>query len=486
MSDAVRISISAWAALIVSGCAVGPDYHPPALPAGSQSPLENISPDLESTTDTPDAWWRLYTDPQLDAFILESFRANRDLAAAQANLASARAVLDETRAGRLPDTDVHLSGTYGRDPATDEILELGGNRPRTTWILEDIFSLTYELDLFGHVTREIEEAKDEAQAAAAARDTLRAAVAAETARAYVHICTLGIELAVARQSADVTAREAQIASDRHDAGANSSFDVVRTQGLAASTKSEVPELDGERKVTLYELTALLGRTPQNAPVQALDCASAPQLAGRVPIGDGAALLRRRPDVREAERELAAATARIGVATADLYPRVSLTGFYGGVGANLPSLSKEEGLAWGVGPSISWAFPNQSAPRARVREAEAGSQAALDHFDSVVLKALRETEQALAHYRADLDSRGSLVLAQTKADKAYRFAHDAFLSGSISTLDVLTSEQALVSANGDVAKSDAAIADDQIALFQALGGGWMTAAEAAKQQMPRHD
>ncbi|HEX4157097.1 MAG TPA: TolC family protein [Rhizomicrobium sp.] len=471
--------VSVFVALIVCGCAVGPDYHAPELPAGSQSALVNTDAKVESVADTPDAWWRLYSDPKLNTYILEAFRANRDLAAARANLASARAVLDEARAGRLPDTDVHLSGTYGRDPATDEILELGGHRPRTTWILEDLLSLTYELDLFGHVTREIEEAKDEAQAAAAARDTLRAAVAAETAKAYVRICTLGIELAVARQSADVTAHEAQIASDRHEAGANSLFDVVRTQGLAASTRADVPELDGERKVTLYELTALLGRTPQNAPVETLECTSAPQLAGRLPVGDGASLLRRRPDVREAERDLAAATARIGVATADLYPRISLTGFYGGVGTNLPSLSKEEGLAWGVGPSISWAFPNQSAPRARVREAEAGSEAALDHFDAVVLKALQETEQALARYRADLDSRGSLDVAQTKADKAYHFAHDAFLSGSITTLDVLTSEEALVSANSAVAKSDAAIADDQIALFQALGGGWMTAAEAAK-------
>jgi NodT family efflux transporter outer membrane factor (OMF) lipoprotein len=479
MSRRVRISSSAFVALILAGCAVGPDYHPPELPAGSLAPLVNINPDLESAADTPDAWWRLYSDPKLDAFILEAFHANKDLAAAQANLTSARAVLDEARAGHLPDTDMHVSGTYGRDPVTDEILEFGGHRPRTTWILEDIFSLSYELDLFGHVTREIEEAKDQAEASAAARDTLRAAVAAETARAYVRICMLGIELAVARESADVTAHEAKIASDRHDAGANSLFDVVRTEGLAASTKAAVPELDGERKVTLYELTALLGRTPQQAPVDALSCTTAPQLAGRFPIGDGASLLRRRPDVRQAERELAAATARVGVATADLYPRISLTGFYGGVGPNLPTLSKEAGLAWGVGPSISWTFPNQSGPRARVREAEAGGEAALDHFDGVVLKALRETEQALAHYRADLDGRGSLGLAQTKADKAYHFAHDAFLSGSISTLDVLTSEEALVSANNAVAKADAAIADDQIALFQALGGGWMTAEETTK-------
>ncbi len=479
MNPAGRFCGSTLGALIVAGCAVGPDYRAPQPPAGSQAPLVNVDPNSEGTSEPPDAWWRLYSDPKLDALILEAFRANRDLAAAEANISAARAVLDEARAGRTPATDVHLSGVYGRDPATDEILELGGNRPRDTWILEDIFSLSYELDLFGHVTRQIEAAKDEAQAAAAARDTLRVAVAAETAKAYAHICTLSNELAVARHSAEVTAHEAHIVSDRHDAGANSPFDVVRTQGLAATTEAEVPGLEGERKITLYELTALLGRTPQNAPVEALECASAPQLAGRIPVGDGASLLRRRPDVRQAERELAAATAGIGVATADLYPRVSLTGFYGGVGTNLPSLSKEIGLAWGVGPSISWTFPNQSAPRARVREAEAGSRAALDHFDSTLLNALRDTEQALVRYRSDVESRSALVMAQTKADQAYRFAHSAFLSGSISTLDVLISEQALVSADSAVAKSDAAIADDQVAVFQALGGGWMTASEAAK-------
>lgn len=479
MNRAGHFCGSLLGALIVAGCAVGPDYHAPQPPAGSQAPLVDVDPNSERTAEPPDAWWRLYSDPKLDALILEAFRANRDLAAAEANISAARAVLEEARAGRTPSTDVHLNGVYGRDPVTDEILELGGNKPRDTWVFEDLLSLSYELDLFGHVSRQIEQAKDEAQAAAAARDTLRVGIAAGTAKAYANICTLSNELAVARHSAEVTAREARIVSDRHDAGANSPFDVVRSQGLAATTQASVPELEGERKVALYELTALLGRTPQSAPVESLACASAPQLAGRIPVGDGASLLRRRPDVRQAERELAAATARIGVATADLYPRISLTGFYGGVAADLPSLSKETGLAWGVGPSISWTFPNQSAPRARVREAEAGSRAALDHFDSVVLNALRDTEQALVRYRSDLDSRNALVVAQTKANKAYQFAHDAFLSGSISTLDVLTSEQALVSADSAVAKSDAAIADDQIALFQALGGGWMTTTEAAR-------
>jgi NodT family efflux transporter outer membrane factor (OMF) lipoprotein len=470
---------SALAALMLAGCTVGPDYQTPELPAGSKSALVNLDSNTESATDTPDAWWRLYSDPKLDALILEAFRANRDLAAARANIASARAVLDVARAGRTPDTAINIGGVYGRDGVTDEILELGGHRPQTTWLLDDIASLSYELDLFGHVTREIEEAKDEAQAAAAARDTLQSAIAAETARAYARICTLGEELAVAKQSADLTAHEAQITADRHDAGANSPFDVVRSQGLAATTKAEVPELGGERQIALYELTALLGRAPQNAPAETLTCADAPQLAGRIPVGDGASLLRRRADVREAERRLAAATAGIGVATADLYPRISLTGFYGGLGANLSSLSQESGLAWGIGPSISWTFPNQSGPRARVREAEADSQAALDHFDSVVLNALRDTEQALVRYRADLESRASLIAARTRANEAYRFAHSAFLSGSISTLDVLTSEQALVSADSAVATSDAAVVDDQIAIFQALGGGWMTASEAAR-------
>jgi outer membrane protein TolC len=178
-------------------------------------------------------------------------------------------------------------------------------------------------------------------------------------------------------------------------------------------------------------------------------------------------------VRQAEWRVAAATARIGVATADLYPRISLTGFYGGVSTQFDQLTTNNARAWGVGPSISWSFPNQSLPRARVAQAKANAAAALAGFDAVVLQALKETEQSLATYGAELDRRQALADAEVSAQKAFDLAHDQFVAGSLTNLDLLTTEQSLVAADAAVAASDAALVQDQVAVFKALGGGWHT-------------
>lgn len=467
----VRLGALIAALALMAGCAVGPDYHAPLPPAGAEQPLVSLNPAAESPDAPPDAWWRLYNDPELDRLLAQAFAANTDLAAAQANLAASRAVLEATRSGRYPRTEAALGAVYGRDAVTDEILELTGRRPQSIWLFDDIFDMSYEVDLFGRVSRSIQASKADSQAAVAARDALKVTIAAETARAYAQICTLGEQLAVANHSLDVVSREADITLQRHEAGANSTYDVVRAQGLVAQVRSTLPPLEGQRRAALFQLAALLGQTPAKAPAEVKACVTAPHLNALIPVGDGAALLKRRPDVRQAERRIAAATARIGVATADLYPHISLTGLYGGVGSQTSDLSAERGLTWGVGPSISWAFPNQAAPRARIRQAKAGADAALASFDSVVLQALKETEQALALYGAELDRRQALSEVQAKAQQAFDLAHDQFLAGSLSNLELLTTEQTLIAADAAVAASDAALVQDQIAVFKALGGGW---------------
>jgi outer membrane protein TolC len=197
----------------------------------------------------------------------------------------------------------------------------------------------------------------------------------------------------------------------------------------------------------------------------------PRLVALIPVGDGSALIKRRPDVRQAERRLASATAEIGVATADLYPTIRLVGLYGGAATELPQLNTNIGRTWGIGPTISWSFPNLAGPRARVRQAKAAQAAALASFDSVVLTALKEIEQALTLYSAALENRQSLGDARDKVDAAYGMAHDQFLAGSLSALDLLTTEQSLVAVDAAVAASDATLVQDQIAVFKALGGGW---------------
>lgn len=465
----------------LGACRVGPDYRAPEPPKGADAPLVSLDAALENTAAPPDAWWRLYDDARLDGLILEALRANQNLAAAEANFSAARAVVAAAKAGRYPSTNVTAGGLYGRDPTTEEILELGGHAPADLWILEDIFEVGYEVDLFGRVSRSIEAAKANAASAAAARDALKVVTVAETARFYAQVCALGEQLNVAEHSLDVVAHEADITVHRYEAGANSKLDVARAQALVSQVRASIAPLQGQRRAALFELTAILGRTPLNAPQELNDCIAPPQLKALIPVGDGAQLLSRRPDVRQAERRLAAATAQIGVATADLYPTIRLNGFIGSVGSQLSDLTSNGGLAWGVGPSISWAFPNQTGGRAKVRQAKAFQAAALASFDQSVLTALKETEQALVQYRSALDSRQALADAQDKIHAAFDIAHDQFLAGGASNLDLLTTEQTLVSLDASVAAADAALVQDQIAVFKSLGGGWQSAATGTSQR-----
>jgi NodT family efflux transporter outer membrane factor (OMF) lipoprotein len=468
---AVRAGLLSVALLMLAACVVGPTYHTPRLPAGAGAPFVSRNSKLESTTAPPDAWWRLYSDPRLDGLIQQALTANRSLAAADANFTAARAAFSEVHAARYPTTDLTSQTLYGRDPVTDEILELGGHHPENLWIYEDVFEAAYEVDLFGRVHRAIEAASANAQAVGAARDDVRVVVAADTAQAYASICALGEQLRVARESLKIVRKEADISEQQFQAGAGSNFAVARAQALVAQVGAPIPPLEGERRAELFELTALLGRTPAEAPRGLDGCVAPPHLASLVPVGDAQAMISRRPDVRAAERRLAAATADIGVATAELYPSIHLLGFYGGAASEVDQLNTNIGRAWGLGPSISWSFPNQAGPRARVREAKAYQAAALAQFDAVVLTALKETEQALTAYGAALQYRQALGDAQKKIHRTFEIARDGYAAGSSSYLDLLTTEQSLVAINAQVASSDAELIGTQIDLFKALGGGW---------------
>jgi NodT family efflux transporter outer membrane factor (OMF) lipoprotein len=466
-----RLAPAILTAACLAACRVGPNYHAPALPTKADAPLVSVSPAIATTAAPPDAWWHLYDDARLDQLVQEALKANFDLAAADANFTAARAALSAVHANRYPSTGIVAGGVYGRDAVTDEILELEGQRPQTLWLFDDIFQVAYEVDLFGRVHRSIEAANANADAVAAARDGVKVVVAAETARAYAAVCALGEEIDVAHHSLDVVSHQAEITTHGYEAGSNSQYDVKRAEALVAEVESSIPSLEGQRRAALFELTAVLGRTPTEAPTDIEACRRPPQLTALVPVGDGATLLRRRPDVRQAERRLAAATAQIGVATADLYPTIRLMGLFGGAAVQVSQLQTNLGETWGIGPSISWTFPNQAGPRARIRQAKASQAAALASFDSVVLTALKETEQALALYAAALDHRRSLARAQERIHASFDIARNDYQAGGVSNLDVLTTEQSLVALDASVASADAELIQDQIAIFKALGGGW---------------
>jgi NodT family efflux transporter outer membrane factor (OMF) lipoprotein len=470
--------------LLTAGCVVGPKHQAPVPPAGAEAPLQSVDPAVEAVIQPPDAWWRLYRDPRLDRLVEEALAANPDLKAAEANLTAARAVLAGARADLYPSTEIALQAKRGRDGVTNEILAFTGRKAFTIWLDEALINISYELDFFGRVRRSIQAARADAEASQAARDQARITVVAETTRAFASICALGEQIAVAKASVATVSRQAQITANRLAAGGGSRFDVVRAQQLVAQTEAAVPPLEGQRRAAGLELAALLGRTPAEAPHEADACTAPPQLLAPLPVGDGASLLKRRPDIREAERRLAGSAARVGVATADLYPKFTFTGLYGGVNLDWPDLFNANGLTWGVGPAVSWAFPNQIAARARLRQARAMHESELEAFDSTVLKALKETEQALVAYHADLDRRRSLDESQAKARQAFNIARSSYLAGAISDLDLLTTEETLINADSAVAASDAALIQDQIAIFKALGGGWRIVNEEIQPPLKR--
>ena len=458
-------------AVSLAGCTVGPEYHAPVPQPGTGAPLLGTSEAQATSSEPPQQWWALYQNPVLNDLVQEAFRANTDLAVAAANLSAARALLEAARAGRYPQTKLGAGAERARDAVTDEILEIDGHPPETLWFYDTLLDVSYEVDLFGHVRRSIEAARADADAAIAARDAVKITVAAETTRAYAQVCALGEAIAVTRHSIDVVSHEQQITQDRRAAGAAADFDVVRAQGLTAQVRASLPPLIGQRQSALFQLAQLLGRPAGAAPPVAQECVQPPTLQALMPVGDGASLLGRRPDVRQAERHVAAATARIGVATADLYPRISLLGTYGGIATQPGQVFDSVGLTWGIGPSISWSFPNQSPVRARIHQARAAEQAAVAGFDGVVLQALKETDQSLATYGAELARRQDLLEARDRARQAFDMGHEQFLAGATSNLDLLSTEVTLVAAEAAIATSDGAVAQDQIAVFKALGGGW---------------
>jgi outer membrane protein TolC len=294
-------------------------------------------------------------------------------------------------------------------------------------------------------------------------------VAAAVTDAYVSACTASEAIEVVRSSISLASDSLHMVAAEEHAGSASSLDLDRSQVALERARASLAPLDGQRRSNLFELAALLGKPPSQIPETAAQCQRAPQPQEAIPIGDGASLLKRRPDVAEVERRLAAATARIGVASADLWPSISLGGSVSQVGGK--DVTASEGFSYGVGPALTFNFPNISVARARVREANAATQASLAQFDGTVLNALKETEQALTAYASEQQHYHDLSSAEQRADSAYHRAELLYHAGSIAQLDLFVSENELLDARLARIQSEQQLSSDRVQLFRALGGGW---------------
>jgi NodT family efflux transporter outer membrane factor (OMF) lipoprotein len=465
------LTLTVLATAIAACTTVGPDYHVPKEAVvkrdAANARFMGAAEQPFKSEPLPADWWRLYQDPVLDKLIAKAFSANADLRVAAANLERTHAVLEEVEEKKRPEVEMSASPVYGRIAGAS--IGLPEQLPRTG-IYDGDIKIAYQVDIWGRIHRAIEAAEADQEAAQAAADLAHVMVAADTTRAYAEACSAGYQLKVAQQSVDLQQKFVKLTAERVQRGRGIAIDTSRSTAQLEQLRANLPPLMARQRTALYRLAVLTGEVPSAFPAEVAQCTTPPRVASAVPVGDGAALLRRRPDVRQAERQLAGATARIGVATAELYPNITLGASFGGVGF-MDHFGEANTWKFSLGPLISWNLPSTSSARVHIAQAKAGTEGALARFDSVVLNALRETESALTVYARELDrnamlraARDQSALASRQTGKLYRFGRTDFLAA-------LDADRTLASAENALAASDAQLAADQVQLFLALGGGW---------------
>lgn len=479
MRPLARFAISALALALGACTMVGPDYEVPGEAAinrpQARAAFDLVHNDKVSQADLPTDWWRLYQDPLLDALVREALASNTDVRQAYHNLR--RAYESYQMAHHANEVEIGGKAASGRGQVSSEAL--GETHQIPVMNLSSVgVGVGYQVDLFGKLKRAAEAAGAGTEASQAALDAARITVVSQVVRNYVESCHASEELEIAEDSLEIQERMLDVARRLHAGGRGNEVDVARAEAQAEALRAELPPFESKKAGALYALSALLGRTPGDLPQGVAACSHAPQLADALPVGDGAALLKRRPDIRAAERELAAATARIGVATAELYPEIHLGANFGYTGMTEhigDAITRE----WSWMPSLSWHIPTK-VDYARIRASEAGADAALARFDGVVLNALRETQTLLSHYAHNLTRNQSLRQARDAARAAAQYNRRLYREGRLPYLDSLDAERTLAETEAALAASEARLSLDQVSLFLALGGGWQNARSEGEQ------
>lgn len=466
-ASVTRMTAAAFAAFL-SACANNTEFQRPEIPPVALRDFSSAS-NLQNNASPPAHWWVLYHDEDLNKLIEEALRRNYDLKVAAANLRQYQAFLERAGADSLPSVSESIGLTYGRDETTDGLAYAGGITPPNRLSEVASIGLSYQLDIFGGVRSEIDAAKADIATANAQVLAAQVAVAAAVTRAYLQACSSGEQLKAAKSSVDVAQRAYEITKMERAAGHASEFDVERSEAILENARSSIAPLNGARTNATFEIAYLQGKPPAEIPPRLLKCEKAPVLVSPLPVGDGAALLSRRPDVRIAESKVTAEYARLGIAKANLYPSIRF-GMAGGYEGN-NAIRGSTAVSLGIGPLISWNFPNRIAAKAQVKSSQASLQKAIAEFDQTVLRSLKEVEQALTLYAADVQSQEALEAAVQHSQKAYYLVQARLRAGASSRLDTIVAEQTLLSAIEAKAAQQSRLEEDQALVFIALGGGW---------------
>jgi outer membrane protein, multidrug efflux system len=453
------------ALLALTGCAVGPDYVAPSTPPAS---FDRADGDLLVERPFEAAWWQQFGDPVLDDLVERALVGDLDIRIAAARIDESRALLRSTRRAQWPSSQYQVlyDESKAQQPVfTNERIEVESYRTglQTAW----------ELDLFGRLRRGTEAAVAEAQAAEATLRDVQVLVAAEVAGTYLDLREAQKRLRVAEENLANQRETLRLTQIRRDLGRGSELDVASARAGLAATEAQIPPLMTAEHVAAHRLAVLLGARPGELDVD-LGFRELPPHLTTLVIGAPEELLRRRPDVRAAERRLAAATARIGIETADLFPRVSLSGFLGFIAGDSSELGESSSRAWSATPVISWSAFDLSGVRAQVRSAEARTDIALAQYQQTVLRALEETENALVSYA---QQRHRLAAVSEQADASRRAAELArirYREGALDFLRLLDAERTVLEAEDAVVVAEAELNNSIVAIYKAVGGGWEAA------------
>jgi len=465
-------------ASLLAACAVGPNYAGPpnAAPVSTAAGQFHRAVEADVAAAPPPArWWKALGDPQLDDLIDDALAGSPTVQAARARLLSARAALGESRTKLLPSGGGSLLAVSG-DVPTGSFSQLAGGRAtqggsQSINLYSAGFDATWELDIFGGQRRAIEAAADQAGAQAARLDDAQVELAAEVAQAYVDLRDAQARLALAHQEVALERQTLALTYQRRKGGTAADGDVDRVQTELERLQADVPTLQADAQVALDRLALLTGREPGALDVRLAGPGAVPTPPTITPVGDPAGLLRRRPDIRAAERQLAASNAQIGHQVAQYFPTVTLLGDIGFSANNTSDLFRSSSFSALGAPSISWNLFNFPRIAAQVRGAKADRQEAVANYQQAVLSALQDAEGSLTRFGHQRQSVASLALAQGSADRAAVLVQSRYQAGTASLIDVLDAQRQKIDAEQSLARGEAALTNDYIALQKSLGLGW---------------
>jgi multidrug efflux system outer membrane protein len=453
--------------LLVAGCIVGPNYRPPKVSMpGQWTGLSAEAAGNTSITNSEAAeiseWWKNFNDPQLNWLISQALQSNLTLKQVRARIIQAREARVIAGSSLWPNVD-----SSGSINSSKSGISGGG----ASNLFQAGLDSSWELDFFGGIRRSVEAAEANTQAAIEdSRDTM-VTLTSEVALNYTLLRGYQQQLAIAQKNLDLQKQTAVITQKRFDVGFASGLDVSNASAQVATTQSFIPQLEAAAQQTIYNISVLLGREPAALLAELTPTEHIPSSPPVVPLGLPSDLLQRRPDIRRAAAQLHAATAQIGVATADLFPKFSLTGSAGGESLVSGPLGALAGSFWSIGTGVTFPLFNAGRIRANIKLLTAAQQEALLGYQQTVLTALKDVETALIAYIKDQQNRAALAEAVKANQRAVDLSTQAYTAGQVDFLNVLTAQHNLYSTDDSLVQADRTIATDLIALYKALGGGW---------------